>query len=210
MMKLAIFLGLFYASAVWSQVQLISTEFAGSGCPTGSVRAVLAPDGSAFSVLYDQFSIDVGPQVATARKNCTVILHLKKPKRVGFRVDGADFRGFVGLDPGVVASQNVKVMSGPNPGHRMLSAEFGNQTWQGPINEVVSVRAVRPTNNKPPVLDCVPPKENTDIVIESAIQLSGGASDKYGQVFVDSADGLLLQKFSLTWINCSPGNGHGK
>lgn len=201
-MKKFILAGLLFAIPGFAQVSLVGVEYKGSGCPQGHVSVTLAPDGSAFSVLYDSFNLMVGDQIAQAKSTCSIVLHLKKPKKLGFRVEAADFRGFVALDPGVTATQNVQVMSGPNHGHQQLSAEFGTQVWNGPLNENYILRAVRPVNNKPPVLDCVPPKENTDIVINSQVQILGGNGSSFGQVTVDSVDGLIVQKFSLAWINC--------
>lgn len=200
---------IFFTSIAKAQVQLQSFSAVGSGCPAGSVRVVLAPDGSAFSILYDRYSTQVGASTLTARQNCSVILHLLKPRRLGFRVDAADFRGFIALDEAVTAQQNVRVMSGSNPGHRMLSAEFGSQVWRGPINEDFVLTAVRPVNSRPPVLDCVPAKENTDIVVDSVVDLTSNQPQKNGQLTVDTVDGVLLQKFSLKWLDCQPGRGRG-
>jgi hypothetical protein len=202
LMKTFIFASLLFAIPSFAQVTLAGLEYQGSGCPQGHVSVTLAPDGSAFSVLYDSFNLTVGDQIAQAKSTCSIAIHLKKPKKSGFRVEAADFRGFVALDSGVTATQNVQVMSGPNHGHQQLSAEFGTQVWSGPMSEDYTLRAVHPVNNKPPVLDCVPPKENTDIVINSQVQISGGGNSRFGQVTVDSVDGLIVQKFSLTWLDC--------
>jgi hypothetical protein len=201
-MKKYILAGLLFAVPGFAQVTLTGVEYQGSGCPQGHVSVTLSPDGSAFSVLYDSFNLNVGDNVAQAQSTCSIVLHLNKPRKLGFRVDAADFRGFVGLDPDVTAAQKVQVMSGPNHGHQQLSAEFGTQVWKGPLTENYVLRAVRPVNNKPPVLDCVPPKENTDIVINFQVQIVGGNASHFGQVTVDSVDGLIVQKFSLSWIDC--------
>lgn len=197
------------ASMAEAQIQLQSFTAAGPGCPAGSVRVVLAPDGSAFSILYDRYNTEVGASVLNSTQNCSVVLHLLKPRHLGFKIEAADFRGFIGLDQGVTAEQKVRVMSGPNPGHRMLSAEFGSQIWRGPINEEFVLRAVRPVNSRPPVLDCVPAKENTDIVVDSAVQLISNQAQKNGQLTVDTVDGVLLHKFTLKWLDCQPGRGRG-
>ena len=202
-MKMYFFSAVFLSAVVSkAQVQLTGIEYRGSGCPQGHISAAITSDASAFSVLYDSFSLDVGGNITAAQSACSVVLHLKKPKRMGFRIVSADFRGFVALDPGVVASQNVVVMAGPNYGHQKLSAEFGNQNWTGPVGENYQLRSVRPVNNKPPVLDCVPAKENTDIVINSKIQISNGGGARLGQLTVDSVDGLVEQKFFIQWIDC--------
>ena len=185
-----------------AQVTLTGVEYQGSGCPQGRVSVVMTPNGSAFSVLYDAFDLRVDNNITASQANCRVVLHIRKPKKTGIRVDEAEFRGFVGIDSGVTAAQKVKVMVGPNHGHQKLSAEYGTQIWQGPMAENYLLKAVRPINKKPPVLDCVPAKENTDIIIESQIQLSGGGAGRFGQLTVDSVDGLVMQKFNVTWVSC--------
>jgi hypothetical protein len=202
-MKTLLLAMMLFALPSLAQVTLTGFEYSGSGCPQGHVSVTLSPNGSAFSVLYDSFNLMVGDQTAQAQSTCSITLHLKKPKKLGFRVDNADFRGFVALDPNVKATQKVQVMAGPNHGHQQLSAEFGTQVWNGPMADNYNLRAVRPTNNRPPVLDCVPPKENTDIMINSQVQLTGGGPDRFGQFTVDSVDGLIVQKFALTWIDCN-------
>ncbi len=199
-MKLGLLL-FFFSPLVFAQISLISAEYQGSGCPQGQVSVTMTPNGSAFSILYDAFDLRVDKNITVARASCRVVLHVKKPRKTGFRIENAEFRGFVALDAGVSASQNVKVMVGPNQGHQKLSAEFGSQIWQGPIAENYNLSAVRPVNKKPPVLDCVPPKENTDIVIDSQIQVTS-AGGEFGQLTVDSVDGVLVQKFNVTWVNC--------
>ncbi len=204
-MKQWILFVFFYAGTCWGQIQVTSIEYGGAGCPPNSVRALLAPDGSAFSIFYDQYHTEVGNSVSQARQSCSVILHIIKPKNLGFRVEGADFRGFVSLEAGVVASQNVRVMAGPNRGHRMLSGEFASQVWNGPITEDFALRTVRPLTRKAKASECEPRKDRTDIVVESVVQINNGGNNKTGELTVDTADGAILQKFLLTWLDCSTG-----
>ena len=131
-MKLGLLI-FFFSPLVFAQISLISAEYQGSGCPQGQVSVTMTPNGSAFSILYDAFDLRVDKNITVARASCRVELHVKKPRKTGFRIENAEFRGFVALDAGVSASQNVKVMVGPNQGHQKLSAEFGSQIWQGPI-----------------------------------------------------------------------------
>lgn len=199
-MKLALLIFLFSPLA-FAQISLVRAEYQGSGCPQGHVSVVMTPNGSAFSILYDAFDLRVEKNITVARASCRVVLHVKKPRKTGFRIENAEFRGFVALDAGASASQNVKVMVGPNHGHQKLSAEYGSQIWRGPVAENYILTAVRPINKKPPVLDCVPPKENTEIVVDSQIQVNSTAGE-FGQLTVDSVDGVLVQKFAISWLNC--------
>ncbi len=201
-MKLSLLFILLSGSAAFSQISLTLFEYSGSGCPQGHDNVVMTPDGSAFSVLYDSFNLQVDQVVLLARSDCTITLHVQKPKKLGFQIEDADFRGFVALDAGVSASQKVQVMVGPNRGHQQLSAEFATQNWQGPISDNYALRAVRPQSKRPGILDCVPPRENTDIVINSQIGIANSGTGKFGQLTVDSVDGVIVQKFSLKLINC--------
>lgn len=201
-MKLILLSLTLLASTAFSQISLTGFEYGGSGCPQGHVSVVMTPGGSAFSVLYDSFNLSVDQGVLAAQGDCAITLHVQKPKKLGFQIEDADFRGFVALDTGVTATQKVQLMVGPNHGHQQLSAEFGAQVWQGPMSDNYALHAVRPTSKRPAVLDCVPPKENTDILINSQISLANTGVGKFGQLTVDSVDGVLVQKFSLKVINC--------
>lgn len=201
-MKLVVLIFSFFAATANAQINLTGFEYRGTGCPQGHVSVVMTPDGSAFSILYDAFNLNVDHNVLQSRGDCAITLHIQKPRKLGFQIEAADFRGFVALDTGVTATQKVQVMVGPNHGHQQLSAEFGAQIWQGPISDNYALRAVRPTTQRPAVLDCVPPKENTDILVNSQISLANSGAGNFGQLTVDSVDGVVVQKFSLKQINC--------
>ena len=190
-------------SACFSQVTVTGVEYLGTGCPEGSVKVAMSSDGAVFSVLYNAFNVQVNRSLKTALSDCRVVLHVKKPKRLGLQIESAEFRGFVALDIGVTARQHVEVATGPNKGHQQLSAEYGIQSFTGPISENFTLQSVRPTKQRPGILDCVPPKENTDIIINSQVQLLNSGTGEFGQLTVDSADGVLIQRFSIKTINCS-------
>ena len=183
------------------QLQLQSVEYAGTGCPQGSVTAQLAPDGSALTVLYDRFDLRVGADTTQGMQDCKIVLRLKKPLLAGFRIESADFRGFIYLDPGVVADQQVRVGSGSIKELRQITTEFGYQRWQGPVNQNFNLTTVRPLKT-PPILDCIPPRENTQIVIESKIRVGQAGGSRIGQLTVDSVDGRIVQRYNLKWVNC--------
>ena len=120
---------------------------------------------------------------------------------MGFRIESADFRGFVHLDPGVIADQNVRISSSPIPELRKVSAEFASQQWVGPVSQNYTLTTVRPLRT-PEVLDCVPPRENTQIIIQSRIRIAQAGGSRIGQLTVDSVDGKLVQRYNLKWVNC--------
>ena len=76
----ALFAGSAYAQAPDpSQVYIRGINFAGSGCPAGSVSTNVAPDAKAFTLLFDQYIAEGGPGVpaSSTRKNCQVLVDLQ-------------------------------------------------------------------------------------------------------------------------------------
>jgi len=50
---------LFYTTSVFAEINFEEITYRGSGCPNGSVRTVISPDGDSFSILFDNFRSEV-------------------------------------------------------------------------------------------------------------------------------------------------------
>ncbi|KAF8464688.1 hypothetical protein BDZ91DRAFT_628573, partial [Kalaharituber pfeilii] len=89
------------------QVYIKSIEYAGTGCPAGSVAAVLAVDGSNVAIAFDAYVASVGPGIAITenRKNCLININLVYPQGWSYTIHDTDYRGFVSLDDKVTALQ---------------------------------------------------------------------------------------------------------
>lgn len=185
-----------------SSVEIKEVSLSGSGCPDGSVQVVLAPDASAFTVLYDRFQLQVTPGNPKGEMKCEVQIKLKKPRLQGFAIESADFRGFVWLDHGMTAEQTVSVGAGAIKEIRQLTSEFGSQKWNGPISENYILSTVRPING-PKLLNCLPAKDETKIIVKSKIKIEPRHSAGIGQMSVDTADGRVSQTYRLRWDNCA-------
>lgn len=180
-------------------IQVQSVDYGGDGCPQGTVTAILSPDASTLTVLYDAFTARVGGGVGEERRNCNVTLRLKKPRLWSFAVDSVDFRGHIHLDHGVRAEQKIDFSSGPT--RIGFNQSFGFQRWVGPISQDYMLSTVRPLQG-PQILNCLPAKENTKIELKSSIRLAGGGGHRGGMMSVDSADGRLIQTYRLSWVSC--------
>ena len=184
------------------RVEVTGVITGGNGCPQGTAQVVMAPDGSAFTVLYDAMNLHVDPSNPNGILDCQVHINIKKPLMMGFFVESADFRGFVALDPGMVAEQQVSLASGATSDIRRMTSDFGVQRWAGPVADNYTITTVRPRTGLD-ILNCVPPREKTRIVVTSRISIRPGTAAGNGQVAVDSTDGRLAQHYRLRWQNCA-------
>lgn len=187
------------------EVKIRSVSSGGSGCPEGSVRAEIAPDGSSISVLYDQFQARVGPGVNVDRKDCNVMIILDKPAIFSFALESADFRGFVHVSPGSRARQKVTVFSGLGDLMR-VNVNLGNQVWNSPTSQNYVLQAVKPVEGLS-FLGCIPPNKKARMQIKSEAIVENGGSGAEAMISVDTADGRLVQRYNLRWINCLQAGG---
>ncbi len=72
-----------------------------NGCPAGSYSVVLAPDGSAVSILFDNFSVGGGPAPSAlpVRRTCNLQIPVKVPPGYSAGVYRIDYRGYARLAP---------------------------------------------------------------------------------------------------------------
>ncbi|MEZ0392139.1 MAG: DUF4360 domain-containing protein [Pseudobdellovibrionaceae bacterium] len=73
-------------------------ELKGTGCPTGTARAVLSPDGSAISILFDEFMLEIKRKQeypeSQIKRTCYFKIPVSAPP--GFMIEASriDYRGY--------------------------------------------------------------------------------------------------------------------
>lgn len=75
----------------------------GNGCPAGTVRAVESPDGSAISILFDNFKVEVNPGRYTKeqmRRHCRFQIPINLKAGYNLDLSQIDYRGFADLNNG--------------------------------------------------------------------------------------------------------------
>ena len=80
-----------------SQVQLGEPQVSGTGCPLGRVSAVLSPNQSAISVLFDQFDVLAHKglnQADSINKKCRFVIPVVVPSGYVLEALSLDYRGF--------------------------------------------------------------------------------------------------------------------
>lgn len=182
-------------------IQVLGVTYQGSGCPQGSVNTVFSPDVSAFSILYDQFVMDVGGQTqeTTDTKSCEVQIRVKLPFGTALNVESADFRGFVSLDGGVFAQHEVQHQIGSN---KLASFGFGSQLFQGPVQKNYLIQSQKPNFKLSKLLRCLPLKREVTLSVRTRIKMTGGEGARLGLMSVDSADGKIEQKYLVSLTRC--------
>jgi len=188
--------------AIAAPIRYIGFSNGGPGCPQGSVQVVMSPDGGSFTVIYDRLNLRIVPGQASAATECEVDISLNKPPLLGLKVMSADFRGFVGLTPGVWAEQKVSVAAGLVKEFRRVSADFGQQSWVGPTQQNFNLSTVH-VRNPTDILSCLPPNKKTHVIIKTKLKVyqQNGLGGE-GLLAVDSTDGRFTQHFNIAWVDC--------
>jgi hypothetical protein len=78
----------------------------GSGCPAGNAAVAVAPDNTAFTVTFSDFTSGVGPGFSPSefRKNCQLALRVHVPQGFTYAIAGYDHVGFLSLAAGARAT----------------------------------------------------------------------------------------------------------
>lgn len=98
---------------------LDGTLYSGSGCPPGSVDAIVSEDGLAISIFFDAYRVEVGPDTEPrVRQACDISIPMHIPQGWQYSLVALDYRGYLFLDQNVRASQSseydFQALSGPN------------------------------------------------------------------------------------------------
>lgn len=125
-------------------VKLGRTRNAGDGCPAGTVSAVISPDATELTLLFDNFVVQAGNSVGVQRaaKRCTVTVPIEAPEGYRVSVTRFDYRG-VNLLPEMAMTSlqtsytYVDAETGRRYGHRFSR----RMMFRGPLDEEYTINA---------------------------------------------------------------------
>jgi hypothetical protein len=91
-----------------SDVRVKSINYAGSGCPAGSVSGKLGRDFTSFTLYTHDFLAQIGYRIPLIekRKNCQLTVDLLVPSGWSYTIAEVEYKGYVSLDRGVTATQS--------------------------------------------------------------------------------------------------------
>lgn len=91
-----------------------------NGCPEGSYKVVMSPDGSSLSILFDKFTLESSSNTGSTmpRKVCRISAPLNLPANQSIGVYKVDYRGFAKLVNRQETQLEVQYFLGPKGNDR--------------------------------------------------------------------------------------------
>ncbi|HXH76625.1 MAG TPA: DUF4360 domain-containing protein [Bacteriovoracaceae bacterium] len=108
-------------------IQLGYPAMGGNGCPQGTASASLSPDGTALSIIFDQFLTEAGPASGRTidRKSCNIAVPVHVPNGFSISVLAVDYRGYVGLPVNASARLSAEYFFAGAQGPRFVKDFIG-------------------------------------------------------------------------------------
>lgn len=179
-----------------SYVRVRSINYAGSGCPAGSVATNVSSDLQAFTLLFDSYIAEVGDGVSARekRKNCVVNVDLDYPNGWSYTLFTVDYRGYIDLERALVGTQQTSYyFQGSASTARLASNITGpvSRDYQIRDNLAVSALVWSPCGAHRAL------NMNTEVRIDNSRNRRGS-----GIMTIDSIDGQLKQIYGIKWSRC--------
>jgi hypothetical protein len=186
-----------------------SPSYGGSGCPQGSVSAILSPDGKTLSVLFDSYVAEAGNSIPMARdaKGCQINIPFIVPSGYAVQVVKMDYRGFTSLPSGSRSTfgagyRFLEVNGRATNAPRTLRASVmqGPRTGEFTLSSVMHGRPFSPCGR------------NFILAAESTLNVQSNRVGEQTVSTVDSADAVQTPVvYSLRWKRCQDGEiGRGR
>ncbi|WP_084654088.1 DUF4360 domain-containing protein [Nocardia altamirensis] len=170
----------------------------GSGCPKDTAAVAVAPDNTAFTVTYSQYTAAVGPGSGPMdfRKNCQLNLKVNVPQGFTYGIAQADYRGFASLAKGATALERARYyFQGNSP------TDFVDHTFKGPFADDWQ----ETDKTEVSAIVYAPCGERRNFNINTQLRVDAGKSDpKKDTSFItmDSTDGSINTTYHFAWKEC--------
>lgn len=169
----------------------------GSGCKQGTAAVAVAPDKTAFTVTYSDYTARAGAGSLPVdfRKNCQIALNVHVPQGYTYAIASADYRGFASLKRGATAMERANYYFAG-----MQGTAQSTHTFRGPLsdswfaNDTTAVSA----------LVYAPCGAQRFLNINTELRVDQGSASPNTTNFMtmDSTDGSINTVYQFAWKRC--------
>lgn len=131
-------------SSAQSTIELGQPSYGGNGCPQESASVSISPDGTALSILFDQYIVEAGGTTGKTidRKSCNVSIPVQIPQGYSISVFSVDYRGFNAIPSGGRSQFNVEYFFAGQRGPRYTHNFRGPQSQDYTVSNGVVASAL--------------------------------------------------------------------
>lgn len=170
----------------------------GSGCPAGTAKVNVAPDNTAFTVTYTDYTAAAGAGTGATdfRKNCQLGLRVNVPSGFTYAIAEADYRGYAYLERGATGLQRASYYFQGQSATATVSHLFSgymDADWQTTDEVDVASLVFKPCGAE------------VNLNVNTSLRVSAGTSSPSSTsvMTMDSTDGSLSTIYHLAWRACS-------
>ena len=170
----------------------------GSGCPANSFTVLPSEDNTAFTLIYSEYTAQVGPDIVGAerRKNCQIALDIRVPGGFTYTIAQVDYRGYAQLARGSSGVQAAGYYFAGNP-----QTARSRHDLKGPMDgywQKSDEIGITSLNYKRCGVE-------VNLNINTELRVNGGSSNvkkTTSMLTMDSTDWSTKTIFHLSWKKC--------
>lgn len=185
---------LFSAYSFADDIYLGNPSYGGTGCPSGTASAALAPDGKSLSILFDSYLIEAGGPtgVMLGRKGCNIAIPVHIPQGLSISIFKVDYRGFNSLPAGAFSRFGVEYFFAGIQGPYYTKTFYGALNSNYTLSNTIAAGAIVWS----PCGEDVILRSNSNMLVKT------NANYDYALSTVDSADLRAGLVYHLQWRRC--------
>jgi hypothetical protein len=177
------------------EIHIEELTYNGTGCAPGSAAVDIAPDGTAFTLIFSDFVAQAGPGIplAQSRKNCQVNMTMHVPHGFTYAIASVDYRGYASISRGATGLQKaIYYFQGQSPQASTERSFRGPYDADWTVSEDVDVAS----------LVWAPCGERRSVNINAQVRINKGTSTGESFMTQDSEDGSIRQIYHVVWARC--------
>lgn len=191
------------AQSAPEKAEITGVQVQGSGCDASNTSITLSPDLKDMSVLFDNYSVEIGLGSAAGivnglQKNCQILVDISIPRGWQYAFKAVDYRGFVALPASAWAFHRFTTIV---PNAPIVTAK--EVTHNGPLNGNYTYHTeVKP--GRETYSPCNQTQQRITLLSQMAVNFFPRTTDRSNAILaLDSADTSFKQDLTIVWRQCS-------